>query len=285
VDSDTDTDADTDADSDVDTDSDTDPPLTGCDYMDILFVIDISASMMEEQDNLDANFPEFVAVLEDYVAEDDTFEEFRVGVTNMSINGVFGECETTMGFDGALFDGVGWSTDCGLEGALWIDGPTAYMAETFSCLADNPIPYGGGVDCGHEMPLEVINRFGPKLADGQPNEGFYREELNSLLVIVILTDEDEDPEYSPATPAGTKNYLDVLTGGEDRYVIVVVAGAQVGGCTSDFGSAIEAVTLKEFTGLMPNGFFGDICLGDLSISLEQALEEMIVACDEMPDIE
>ena len=48
---------------------------------------------------------------------------------------------------------------------------------------------------------------------------------------------------------------------------------------------IEAVKLKEFVDLMPNGFFGDICAGDLSTSLEEALELMLVSCEDLPPIE
>jgi hypothetical protein len=252
--------------------------------MDILFIVDISASMMEEQANLEANFPDFVAVLDEYVAADDTFAEYRLGVTNISVNGTYDSCTTTMGLDGELHDGVMWSEDCGLGPDPWIDGPAPDVAEKFSCVAENPIPPSGGVDCGREMPLRVIELFGDKTGDGEPNDGFYRKLEESLLVIVILTDEDED-ELSPTDAAATKEYLDVLTGGEDRYVVVVIAGPGPGPCSSEFGSAQEAVELGEFTDLVPNSAFGDICLGDLSPSLEEALSLMTVACEELPPLD
>ena len=132
---------------------------------------------------------------------------------------------------------------------------------------------------GHEMPLGTINLFAEKLAAGQPNEGFYVDDGETLLVIVIITDEDED-SLSTATPAGTKAVLDSLTGGDDKYVVVTIAG--IDACESDFGSAIEAVVLKDFTYSVPNGVMGDICLGDLTPSLEEALSVMTVVCDEFP---
>jgi len=293
TDTDTDTDVDTDTDSDADTDSDsgtgsdTSLPPVGCERMDILFVTDISASMMQEKENLNENFPNFVSVLDDSIESSDTFTEYRVGVTNNSVNGVFGDCETTGGLDGDLYDGSSpIGGDCEIGSDPWLDGPDDLLSDKFTCMAVDPYPdINNLVDCGHEMPLTVIEMFGDKLGMGQPNEGFYRKYESSLLVIVALTDEDEDSFYSSTTPAGTKTYLDDLTGGDDRYVVVVIAGEQEGGCVSAFGNASEAVVLKQFVELLPNGFFGDICEGDLSTSLAYALDTMIVACDSLPDIE
>ena len=251
----------------------------GCEYIDVLFVVDISASMMEERQNLAANFPGFVSVLDDYVAEAGALG-YRVGVTNSSVNAVYGGCETTMGLDGAL---ISWSGDifnpgdCGTGGTPWLDGPAAGLSENFSCLANNPIPMGGGSDCGAERPLGVMERFVGE-AEGA-NAGFYRGE-SSLLVVVNLTDEDEDQEFTDTTPAQTKAVLDAFAGGEERYVAVTIAGPQA--CESAFGEADEAVVLKQFTDLVPNGYFGNICEGDLASSLEAALDLIQSSCDSLP---
>ena len=61
-----DTDTDSDMDSDDDSDSDSSQDGAGCSKMDILFVIDDSGSMTEEQDNLILNFPRFIEVLEEF---------------------------------------------------------------------------------------------------------------------------------------------------------------------------------------------------------------------------
>ena len=255
----------------------------GCEYIDVLFVVDISASMMEERANLAANFPNFVSVLDDYVADNDALG-YRVGVTNSSINQDHGGCETTMGLDGAL---ISWGgdffnqSDCGTAGMPWLDGPAPNPADNFSCLAENPIPMGGGSDCGHERPLGVMERFADATEPGMggPNDGFYRGE-QSLFVVVNLTDEDEDAEFTDTTAAQTKARLDAFAGGEERYVAVTIAGPEA--CDSDFGSAAEAVELAAFTDLVPNGFFGNICEGDLASSLEQALDLIQSSCDALP---
>ena len=88
-DSDTDTDTDSDNDSDGDSDLDYDfPNEQGCTKVDLLFVIDDSGSMSEEQSNLAHNFPEFIKRVEAYRTPADTQLEYRVGVTSTSRDGL-----------------------------------------------------------------------------------------------------------------------------------------------------------------------------------------------------
>lgn len=255
--------------------------LAGCAFIDVLFLVDISASMQEEKSNLAANFPDFVQVLDDYVANDANAEGYRVGVTNSSVNADYDGCATTMGLDGALFAGSAFSGDCGTNGTTWLDGPAAGLSANFSCLAEQPIPGSGGSDCGHERPLDVTEMFVEKAATGGVNDGFYRGE-EALLVLVSLTDEDDDADWTMTTPAQTKAILDEFAAGEDRYVVVTIAGPGPGQCESAFGEADEAVTLRAFTELVPNGLFGDICAGDLTTALSDALELIQTSCDVLP---
>jgi hypothetical protein len=256
------------------------PSGEGCEFIDVLFVVDISASMHEEKANLAANFPGFVAVLDDYVAAGNALG-YRLGVTNSSINQDYDGCATTMGFDGVLTatGGVFGMGDCGTGGTPWLDGPAADISASFSCLAENPIPPGGGSDCGKERPLGVMERFVDASAPGGPNDGFYRGEA-SLFVVVNLTDEDEDQDWTDTTPAQTKAKLDAFAGGEERYVAVSIAGPMA--CESQFGEANEATVLKAFTDLVPNGMFGDICQGDLAQPLADALDLIQTSCDNLP---
>lgn len=255
----------------------------GCRFIDVLFIVDISASMSEEKENLDANFPGFVAVLDEYVADpQNAAEGYRLGVTNSSIvDNVDGE--SSFGLDGALFGGDNiFEPDCDLGGKLWIDGPGPTVTSTFSCLA--PLPKSGCNNCtdiGKERPLDAIEMFIEKSAAGQVNEGFYRGE-QALLVTVILTDEDDDMNNTTTTPAATAQALADFTGGAERHVVVTISGPQSDGCESDFGSAAPAPTLHAFTGMVPNGLQGDICQGDLAMALDQALALIQTACDTLP---
>lgn len=265
---------------------DTDGPPTkggdGCAFIDVLFVVDISASMNEEKTNLAANFPDFVQVLDDYI-DDPTSNAtgYRLGVTNSSVvdNGAN---QSTMGLDGELFDGTPFIGDCGTGGIPWLDGPAPDITANFNCLAPDPrSDCNSCSDFGHERPLDVIEMFIEKSAPGGLNDGFYRGE-DALLVVVLLTDEDDDAAFTTTTPAATKAALDGFVGGEERHVVVTIAGPQAGGCNSAFGSASAAPRLHEFTNLSPNGLMGDICQGDLAGSLADALELIQLSCDALP---
>jgi hypothetical protein len=307
-DGDTDSDSDTDSDADGDSDSDGDSPY-GCDKMDILFVIDDSGSMAEEQTNLASNFPTFIEVLEDYGTSLGGFFEYRVGVTTTGVTRDFlmqlpppypPMNQSSTGPDGELLG----QEECDLGDYPWADGPGVDPA-TFSCMAVR-----GTSGSGTEMPFAAFWQalhWDWQSAPGGPNEGFYRQTENSLLVVVVITDEDDcsiqnggtmtltltggsDCDEATSTglfpPEEMKVFLDTLTGGEGRYVVVGIGGEGTGGCSSSFGDAAEARRLKELVDLCGEyGVFGDICAGDLSTSLQEALDVMEIACDEMPPIE
>lgn len=254
------------------------PTGEGCKYLDMLFVVDISGSMSEEKANLNTNFPDFVQVLDDYVSDPENGAlGYRIGVTNSSHQAD----GSTTGLDGELdgTGGLGGSDDCGTGGKKWLEGPDPDLATNFPCLANNPTACSGSCsDLGVERPLDSIVGFIDKSAPGGPNEGFYRGD-ESLLVIVTLTDEDDQ---SSVSPAGAKMQLDAFTQGEERYVIVTVAGQQNSGCNSAFGDAAAAPRLHEFTNAVPNGLMGDICEGDLTQALQEALALITFSCDTLP---
>lgn len=258
----------------------------GCENIAALFVVDISGSMKEERDDLAANFPNFVSVLDAYVGDPDSGATgYRLGVTNSSIeDNASGESDLAL--DGSLYAGGTFvSLFGGCEETFspaWIDGPGATVSEDFTCLADYPIAEGG-LDPGAERPLDAIEYFVDKHAAGGPNDGFY-DRANSLLVIVTLTDEDDTRPDSTTTPAETKAKLDAFTGGEDRYVVVTIAGPESGQCNSEFGEATAAPILHEFTNSVDNGLMGDICQGDLSSALADALALIQTSCDELPPV-
>jgi hypothetical protein len=318
TDSDTDTDTDVDADTDADTDSVTDTVPDGCDKIDLLFVVDDSGSIGEEQADLSDDFPEFVELLEEYLTPDLTQVEYRIGVTTTGVSRSFflqipmypPQPVTSTGPDGELQTG-GSLPNCGLGDDPWVDGPGGEdNGELASCLADQ-----GTIGSSTEMPFAAFhqalledqgNPLGvpAQSAEGMPNEGFYRKGQSSLLVVVIVTDEDDCSiqeggtmalSYTDASdcdeatsfglyePESMKLFLDELTGGPERYVVVGIAGGAGGCAESSLGGAIDAVRLRELVELCsPYGVFGDICSGELWTSLDGALDMIELACDEFP---
>lgn len=258
----------------------------GCQKIDVLFVIDNSGSMGQEQTNLIANFPGFINVL------DASGLDYRVAVTT-----------TGRDYDYTMSTPLGnlpQSVDGGDNGAMlkpaacnmttrWIDKTDADPATTFSCVAN--VGTGGPSD---EMPLSAMrDAFEERMTDGT-NAGFRRSD--ALLGVVFLTDE-EDCSYEASVslglgqflcdsmmepPANYVQFLDTYTGHRSRWAAAAIAGPGPGSCSSTFGDAEEAKRLKQFiVGTGANGVVSSICDGDLSIGLMQALSVFQSACDDI----
>jgi hypothetical protein len=255
----------------------------GCQAIDVLFVIDNSGSMEEEQSNLAANFPQFVSVLEA------SGLDYRVAVTTTGRDYAW-----TM--QAPIGGGLPMSQDNGDNGELlekcgmtkrWIEKTDADVAGTFTCLAsvgtDGP---------GIEMPLGALrDAFEDRIADGT-NVGFHRPD--ALLAVVMLTDEEDcsheqsvsvgfgEDLCSGGSSEGVASYiqfLDGFTGNHTRWATAVIAGMGPGSCSSNFGEAQEATRLRDFVQQVgPNATMSSICDGDLSTGLAQALALFESAC-------
>lgn len=261
------------------------PPIDApntCRNMDILFVVDDSGSMGQEQENLAQNFPLFIQVLEDRGLD------YRVGVTttgrDYTYSGPFGIPNSQSGNNGELLQ------RCGMT-QRWVSPTDPDPAQTFACAAE--VGTSGPIN---EMPLSVIKMaFDDRISDGT-NAAFPRED--ALLAIVILTDEN-DCSYEQSVSIGLLdsiceddmepvstyvNFLDTFTGDRGRWATAVIAGPT--DCNSQFGDADEATRLQEFVNLTgQNAVFSSICEGDLTIGLQAALDTFELACETFPPIE
>jgi hypothetical protein len=153
--------------------------------VDVLFVVDNSNSMAQEQQNLAANFPKFIDRL------DQAGINYHVGVVSTDLGaGNYGlpSCEVAGGDGGKL-----WSNPsvagCQPPSDPWIaktgtttNVPGGDVKGAFSCIAQ--IGTGG---CGFENTLEAARRaLDPAL---NVNPGFVRKD--AALAVVMLTDEDD----------------------------------------------------------------------------------------------
>lgn len=272
-------------------------PIETCDKMDILFVIDDSGSMGEEQANLTANFPGFIQVLDAYTNSAGVPLDYRVGVTTTGVDVEFliqpipgfpAIPESEEGPDGQLLQ----KADCGMT-RRWIERSDPDVSGTFSCLANV-----GTSGSAMEMPLRATElAVTDRVLDGT-NAGFIRED--ALLAVIILTDENdcsrdisgftvgaadecsEPPALLP--PAQTVTKLDEVKGDRGRWATAVIAGPN--DCSSEFGSADDAQRLEDFVAAAgTNAVFSSICAGDLTGALMDALETFDQACEMFPPIE
>ncbi len=264
-----------------------------CSQMDLLFIIDDSGSMSEEQGNLGTNFPRFLDVIHNKQNTDGELLDYRVAVTTTGITqeidtGAF--VITEDGDDGAL-RAVSGQTRPWIERS---DGDAAALAATFQTTAS--VGTGGP---SNEMPLRAFEMaLGDRITDGT-NAGFLRDD--ALLGIVILTDEDDcsrptDTPFSPFNPvcgsrdnelfaiADSVDFLNTVAGGQGRWATAVIAGET--NCMSDFGDAAEATRLKDFVAAAgTNGSFSSICAGDLTTALDEAISTFNAACESFPPID
>ncbi len=259
------------------------PANTGCEKMDILFVIDDSGSMGEEQSNLATNFPKFVSVLDSIKTGAGTSLDYRVAVTTTGKSyslTVFGlPVPPEKGDDGKFRNNCGGSK-------RWLERSEA--AASFPCRARV-----GTNGPSEEMPLECM-KLGlvDRMADNT-NIGFLRDD--ALLAVVFLTDEDDCSikanqitesipsvcETGAEKPESYVAVLDAVKGDRGRWATAVIAGKTK--CTSSFGDAAEAKRLGQFVAATgKNAVFSSICDGDLSQALKDALDKFGEACKSFP---
>jgi hypothetical protein len=174
--------------------------------VDILLVIDSSGSIEGESEALKAQLPRMLNAIVTGSDQDTSFPpassvHVAVATSDMGLVGIQGieKCEGA-GDDGIFLQpGVaGVTCDVDYPGFLAYDGAAAAIAtvDTVSC-----VPLTGTDGCGFEQPLEaglkalwpasndaITFHGGPGHGEGA-NAGFLRP--NSLLVVVVVTDEDD----------------------------------------------------------------------------------------------
>jgi hypothetical protein len=180
-------------------------PATATTKLDILFVIDDSGSMREEQANLTRNFPRLLDVLGQLP---DGLPDVHIGVvsTNVGAGGDDASCPTD-GDNGRLqvrerCQGLLTGGEPYLRSAPRLDGSrdanfTGELPDVFACMAEL-----GTEGCGFEQPLEAMRRA----LDGRnpENDGFLRDD--AFLAVVVISDEDDcsatsDALFGPASAA------------------------------------------------------------------------------------
>lgn len=272
------------------------PPPEECEKMDIVFLVDDSGSMKEEQANLAANFPKFVAKIDSFKTKGGSKLDWRIAVTTTGRDvtytiklpvggGSFPQSEK--GDNGAFRMGG----KCGTT-KRWIEKADATASKDFQCLAQ--VGTGGP---SIEMPLESLKlALNDRMGDGT-NAGFLRDD--ALLAVIVLSDEDDcsrtDNNFEIQNDvcktmdgvkplADYKQMLDGVAKGAGRWATAVIAGPTA--CESSFGKASEAARLQEFVSMAgKNGTFSSICDGDLSNALEKALDTFDAACKVFPPSE
>lgn len=182
------------------------------DAVDILLVVDDSASVAYQAAQLKAELPRMLSAITTGEAEDVTFppaKSVHVAVTTTDLGGAPPSSQPICAGDGQ--DGVfvrpgevGVTCDVSYPGYLAYDadGAALSVVESAACV---PLVFGDdenpSVGCGFEQPLEASLKalwpsddtalsFSSGSAHGSAeNAGFLRD--NSLLIVIVVTDEDD----------------------------------------------------------------------------------------------
>ena len=159
--------------------------------IDILFLIDNSSSMLDKQNNLKANFPNFINVLNTIPGG---LPDIHLGVATSDL-GMYGADDhmSAPNVSGCVGQGMSGNlvTNAAVSGPFISDtlgaggmrqvNYTGSLADAFSALASV-----GANGCGFEQHLEAVHRA---LDNNPANPGFLRSD--AYLAVIILGDEDD----------------------------------------------------------------------------------------------
>jgi hypothetical protein len=242
-----------------------------CRFIDVVIAVDNSGSMQQEKQALrDIAFPGFAQEL---IAVAGGIDDFRVGVLDA--------CP-----DPASYHTRGVGGACNFQGGkVWMESTSTALIDEFKCVGDI---FSGDSNCSgsndDEQPITAATvSLEPAFQGaGKPNAGFLRD--NALLVVVAITDEDEQPTPN-ANAQQIYDRLVAIKGDVKKMVLVGIAGAS--DCNGAYGSAKNATKVKATTQLFIDqgrGVFYDLCLGNLEQGLAQALQVIDDACRAFPPI-
>jgi len=199
--------------------------------VDILFVVDNSGSMGEEQNNLSKNFS-------DFIAEAGTWQnDYHVGVVTTDVDGDAGILQGTPQF---VTPATGWTAfsnnvKVGTNGSGTEKGlMAAQLALSLPLTADSATACTSDADCTE--PEKCVTEPGTSNSFcGGPNRAFLRDD--ATLEIVFVSDEDDQ---SPSDLNFYINFFKNLKGFYNSNLLHAhaIVGPN-GGCSSSNGDAVS----------------------------------------------
>ncbi len=260
----------------------TDPePPPACQAVDLLFVIDNSGSMGDEQLNLVASFPGFIEGIRDQLGP---AASYHVGVaTTDAYEWNVPMCQSLGGLTVRTGGDLSSAESCGpfASGQSFMTVADD-LDDAFSCAAQVGID-GAGI----ERPMDALAGAltDPVGVNAACNDGFLRDD--ALLVVVLITDEEDEGDSLGQPIDWYQTVLDAKHGEQDQIVVLSLIGHdKPNECipsqwTGMMGAEI-APRLRTFTELFDHGMVGDVCAADYAPFFEQAVDGIAEACGLVP---
>lgn len=284
-----------------------------CEKMDIVFIVDNSASMYDEQQNLLTSFPGFFSSIQGVLGDDDV----RIMVFDTDV-GEYAGCYESMynSFDCGLWCGANCPSDCNCECNAEVCEPFPNQMPCDAQLGAGRTMSGAGADCGlgglpyftpddadplsafqclaqvgitgepNERPMQALHvGLTEQLQPGACNEGFLRDD--ALLIVTLITDED-DVLASLGDPADWYDDVVATKFGNPNSVVMIglLSDSDIAGGTcgpfepTDNSGASAAPRLREFVESFPFGFWGSVCAPDFSPIFNEAISAIDMACED-----
>ncbi len=263
-----------------------------CTNVDVLFVIDNSASMADQQQSLIASFPGFVEGMKSNL---ELAESFHIGVVTSDAydfnapgcRGLGDLVTQTGGLESSQLP-------CGpyTSGARYMDDSEPDLGTAFACAGQ--VGINGNDD--EKMLRATLDALEPSHNDpagGECNAGFARDD--SLLVIVLISDEDDvaepygcDPDDFFDNPCDTVGsggdpdaWVQELAGYKSNIDSNVVVLSLVGLAGGNSCGAVPASKLIGFANRFgANGFTDDVCASSYDEFFANALPIIDQACED-----
>ncbi|MEM9189430.1 MAG: hypothetical protein AAGF12_09660 [Myxococcota bacterium] len=253
-------------------------PFPGCRAVDVLFVIDNSGSMADQQASLIASFDGFVTGMRERLADTTSF---HLGVvTTDSYRGNEAGCQDI----GDLVTQTGGPDAAGQRCGPFASG-ARYLSQSddlspaFRCIAQ----VGTGGDDDERAARAVLNAIDPS----RPcNVGFIRDD--AVLVVVVITDEDDVKDgcsdegfgeqcESYGSGGRADDWLAELRRHRDPESVVMMT--LLGQRADNACGAVVAARLLGFARRFnENGHVGDVCASSYDTFFRQALPIIGDAC-------
>jgi hypothetical protein len=272
-----------------------------CDAVDFLFVIDNSSSMAREQQRLVEAVPGFT---DSILTALPGITDVRVGVvdtdsypglgTEDPLDGCpatedCGSCDYTLG---ALLTKPSSALDPGLScdfstGTSYMDARNPSFADEFACVAEVGLE-GNQIE---QQAGALVAALSPAALAGGCNDGFLRDE--ALLIVLVVTDEEDDYALPPAPQGGSlgepDEWVEAIVAAKGGLASNVVAFGLVGGdplygdCDelgADGQGAEASPRLMQMLEAFELSFIGSVCQDDYGEFFDDALVQVAQGCME-----